>query len=212
MTESRDPRPPAGDPSQLYWERYQQYLRDRHNRSIWRRWARSLHLQLIVPVLRNRNAPTLTARSVMVGVVVGMTPTQGFQTPLLVAMWWVARLVGWRFSFIIAYPWNIITNPFTMGPLYYVWYLVGMAMLGDLGTRLDLESFVAIVERSMAMADQGFLENAGEALRLLWNAVGLPVCLGSVPFAVGFGWFSYVLTRRLLTNRLRRKGISVPEG
>jgi uncharacterized protein (DUF2062 family) len=57
---------------------------------------------------------------------IGMTPTEGFQTLLLVLLWNLARpLKRLRFNFKIAFAVSWISNYLTMIPLYFLFYYTG---------------------------------------------------------------------------------------
>ena len=67
------------------------------------------------------------ARGVAVGMFVGLTPTVGFQTLLMVGL-----CVLLRASFPAAFLVSWISNPFTAGILYFAFHRVGEALFGDL--------------------------------------------------------------------------------
>ncbi|HKJ89274.1 MAG TPA: DUF2062 domain-containing protein [Gammaproteobacteria bacterium] len=67
------------------------------------------------------------ARGVGVGLFIGLTPTVGFQIPLLAAL-----CVTLRASFPAAFLVSWISNPLTAAPLYYVFNRVGEAVFGEL--------------------------------------------------------------------------------
>lgn len=72
------------------------------------------------------------ARGVAVGLFVGLTPTVGFQTVLMIIGCMIAR--G---NFLAAFVVSWVSNPFTMGPLYWGWNMLGKTVLRALPLRVD---------------------------------------------------------------------------
>lgn len=72
------------------------------------------------------------ARGVAVGLFVGLTPTVGFQTLLMIVGCMIAR--G---NFLAAFVVSWVSNPFTMGPLYWGCNILGKAVLRALPLRVD---------------------------------------------------------------------------
>ena len=87
--------------------------------------------RLIVPLKRSPHPPEHSARGILIGLVWGLTPTVGIQIIGVSLTWLVARrLFGWNFNYLIALAWTVVTNPLTLLPLYYVFYVTGELMLG----------------------------------------------------------------------------------
>ena len=63
------------------------------------------------------------ARGVAVGLFIGLTPTVGFQTPLM-----ILGCVLMRGNFVAAFMVSWVSNPFTMGPLYWGFHTVGQGL------------------------------------------------------------------------------------
>ncbi|SCX76305.1 DUF2062 domain-containing protein [Thiohalorhabdus denitrificans] len=66
------------------------------------------------------------ARGVSVGLLVGLTPTVGFQTPLLILL-----CVLLRASFPAAFLVSWVSNPLTAAPLYFAFNRTGEAVFGE---------------------------------------------------------------------------------
>lgn len=67
------------------------------------------------------------ARGVAVGLFVGLTPTVGLQTVLM-----LVACIALRANFPAAFLVSWVSNPLTMGPLYIVYALIGEAVFGGL--------------------------------------------------------------------------------
>lgn len=72
------------------------------------------------------------ARGVAVGLFVGLTPTVGFQTLLMIVGCMIAR--G---NFLAAFVVSWVSNPFTMGPLYWGFHILGETLLRALPLSVD---------------------------------------------------------------------------
>ena len=67
------------------------------------------------------------ARGVAVGLFIGLTPTVGFQTVLMLAACFLLRA-----NFPAAFLASWVSNPLTVAPLYIVYHLIGEAIFGGI--------------------------------------------------------------------------------
>lgn len=72
-----------------------------------------------------RGGATAVARGVGVGLFVGLTPTLGFQTGLM-----IAGCILLRGNFPAAFAVSWVSNPFTVAPLYWSFHALGKAVFG----------------------------------------------------------------------------------
>ena len=146
------------------------------------RWlARHPRLQRVLEISGSlRSHPEAIARGVAVGLFVGLTPTVGFQTVLMIT---ACILVAGNFPVAFAVSW--VSNPFTVAPLYWGFHSLGMAA-------------VALWPGPLPPADAWFFQGVGDELIF----TGLDSLMVAVPVAMG----SYFLTHRLtaLLNRRRQ--------
>lgn len=168
------------------------------------RLLRLLRYRLIVPLLRSRHEPEYTARGVALGVFWSLTPTVGFQTPMLLGVWGAAWAIGWRASLAQNLAWTWINNPVTMLPLYYLFYVTGQLLMGH-GADLSGYGAFAAVWSSATDASRPVLERALTAARVL----GWPTLIGCVPWAVagallGYRWSLGFLRHRAAVREARR--------
>lgn len=174
----------------------------RTQRSAWRRILRLLRLRLIIPMIRSRQPPENTARSVAVGLFWALTPTFGIQMALSCVHWYVARTVFKKdFNVIVAMAWTWVTNIFTLVPVYYFLFLAGQIILG----RWDDLSGYAGFQRfwHTAIGDAGDPTSL-DAWRTYFSVIvegwGLALLVGSIPFAfigyfVGYHWTLHIVKR-----------------
>lgn len=175
--------------------------------------------RLIVPLKRSSHPPEHSARGILIGLVWGLTPTVGIQIIGVSLTWLVARrLFGWNFNYLIALAWTVVTNPLTLLPLYYVFYVTGELMLsGGLGGLGGYQAFVGLWDRTFA-PDTSWSEEVGTYFSVIVRDWGLRLFLGSIPYAalaaaIGYWWglrFVVRYRRARLSLRLKRQGKRAP--
>jgi uncharacterized protein (DUF2062 family) len=127
----------------------------------------------------------------------GLTPTVGLQTVEIVGTWFVAaRLFRRDSSLVQALVWVWINNPFTMVPMYYMFYLTGLALIGTAEGATRYDAFLGMWTHS----DVGWLER----LTTTAAAVALPTIIGCIPYAVIGASVSYWWAVKLMRHRGQR--------
>lgn len=177
-------------------------------KTLWQRFKRLIQFRLIVPLKRSQKPPEYTARGVLIGVMWAMTPLVGIQMTTVLITWIVARkLFKWDFSLPIAAAWTWLTNVFTMGPIYYVFYLTGKLMMGSLNDVGGFSLFVSKMKE--AFSDSPSIWEIGKAFviffKVLMEEWGLAMAVGCLPWSIVTGWISYKLTLTWLRKREKRK-------
>jgi uncharacterized protein (DUF2062 family) len=167
-------------------------------RSKVRALLRGLRYRLLIPVLRSTQSPEYTARGVANGVFWGLTPTVGLQTIEITSTWLVARaLLRKDSSLLQAYLWVWVNNPITMIPMYFLFYVTGLLMLGDVSRASGYGAFASLWTRAAAMPWwEGFLA--------MLQAIGAPLFLGAVPYALIGTALAYRWALALVRKRQRR--------
>ncbi len=99
------------------------------NSSVDVMWRKVLKLSanprvLLRSVLALDDAPHAIAMGVAIGIFVGLTPTVGIQTGLILGIVFLTRRFFY-FNASAAMAATYISNPFTMLPMYYFWYQLG---------------------------------------------------------------------------------------
>lgn len=99
------------------------------NSSVNVMWRRVIQLsssprQLLSSVLALDDAPHAIALGVAIGIFVGLTPTVGIQTGLILGIVFITRRFFY-FNASAAMAATYVSNPFTMLPMYYFWYHLG---------------------------------------------------------------------------------------
>ncbi|MEC9153550.1 MAG: DUF2062 domain-containing protein [Pseudomonadota bacterium] len=169
------------------------------------RLRRLLLYRLIMPVLRAKHPPEYTGRSVLFGMLIAMTPTVGIQMPIVFMIWLPLHFLRpqWDFNVVIAMAWTWVTNIFTMGPIYYAFLVTGRVMLGDADDLTGYEGFALLLSEAMA-TDADFLQSLWIYTVDLFRIWGIPMFVGSIPWAIITSWLSYRWTIQLV-NRFRRR-------
>ena len=173
------------------------------------RFARILHDKLVDPLRRSRHPPEYTARGVLFGLLVALTPTVGIQMAIVFGIWLAVRRLtpGWDFNLVVGLAWTWVTNVATAPPLYYLYIVTGRIMLGRWE---DMRGYQVFAERLAATMPQeaGWLETAWRYVVNLFDIFGVPMFVGSLPWMVLGAWAGYVwslgLLRRFAQARARR--------
>jgi uncharacterized protein (DUF2062 family) len=177
---------------------------------LWNGLRRLLRLRLIIPVLRASHPPEYTARGVLVGMLVAMTPTVGIQMAICAAIWALLKVVRpkWDFNVIVAMAWTWITNVFTLGPIYYVFLLTGELMMGRWGDVGGYDAFTTRLSELLSQ-DVSWYEAIWVYAVEIFTVWGAPMFLGSIPWAIACAWLSYRwslrLSRAAHARRLKRR-------
>ncbi|MDA1098488.1 MAG: DUF2062 domain-containing protein [Proteobacteria bacterium] len=178
--------------------------RPKHN--LWQGYRRLLRLRLVIPVLRSPAAADYTARGVFVGLLVAMTPTVGFQMLIVAGIWAAVRLLrpAWDFNVVVGMLWTWLTNVFTAPPIYYLFLLTGEAMLGRWG---DAGGYAMFSDRlvELLQTDASFLESLWIYAVGIFDAWGVPMLLGCVPWAFGSAFLGYWWSLRLVQRFRERR-------
>ena len=149
-------------------------------------------------ILHVDDTPHRIAMGVAIGMFIAWTPTIGFQTLLVIA---VATLL--RANKLVGIPCVWLSNPFTLGPIYYPNYLVGKFLLGS----------------STPAPDFSHINMTGgwwQRVTAFWHgimAVMPPLALGSVVVGLVLGVMFYFLTHwAVVTYRAKRHHGHVTDG
>ena len=109
---------------------------------------------------------------------------------------------------MIAMAWIWITNVFTVPPIYYAFLVTGELMLGRWGESGGYEMFqqrlVSLLDTDATFLDSLWIYAVG-----IFDAWGLPMFVGCIPWAIACTWLGYVWSLKA-TRRLReRKAVRV---
>lgn len=175
-------------------------MKKSRNGGVLSRLKRIARYRLHIPMVRNKQPAHIVARGVMVGMIWAMTPFFGIHMALVLGTWLVTRrLFNWDFSLVNGLAWTWTTNVFTILPAFYLFYLTGQLLMGNISDPLGYENFKSIFQ----MAEQKAADDPGSAgfhLENLWHAFGMPLFIGSALWAAISGWVAYHLSLAFLTR------------
>ena len=180
-----------------------------HRRPLTTRLRYMVLYRLVVPILRSKHPPEYTARGVLFGLLAALTPTVGVQMVIVLGMWALVRAFrpAWDFNLIVGCAWTWVTNIFTLPPVYFVFLVTGRVMLGqwdDIGGYGEFSGQLA----DMLSSRLGFFESLWLYTAELFRVWGLPMFVGSIPWAIFGSWAGYRwslgLLRRFDTRRQNR--------
>ncbi len=167
-------------------------------------------MRLVAPIVRGSHSPEYSARGVLFGMLVALTPTVGVQMPIVFVIWFVIRKLRprWEFNLLVALAWTWVTNVVTVPPIYYIFYLTGRLMLGHSGPAQGYDSFSAMLEQTLA-TNAGWLETLWVYTVGLFERFGVPMFIGCVPWALLGSWVCYRWSLRFVmrvrASRARRR-------
>ena len=161
-----------------------------------------IRMKLVIPMLRSKNPPEITARGSLVGMAWAMTPLVGIQMYLTFMTWLACRkFFKWNFNLPVAIAWNWVTNVFTVPPFYYAFYVTGKAMTGEFAERTTYAKFYGLIKT--VLDEDGLIE----ALKAMWTILikdwGVAMMIGSIPWIIFGGWGAYAWTLWFIRRRQR---------
>lgn len=178
----------------------------RRQRGFLKRLRRLLRYRLVVPILRGKHPPEYTARGVFFGLLAAMTPTVGVQMPIVFIIWTLVRLLrpAWDFNLVVGLAWTWVTNIFTVPPVYYVFLVTGRLMLGHWDTVSGYGEFQDTLAK-LLQADATWYEALWIYVWGIFQIWGVPLFVGSIPWAILSAWLGYRWSLRLVREfRMRR--------
>lgn len=156
-----------------------------------RRWFKLHHFKLI----RINDTPENIAWGVVIGIVVGITPTFGIGIPLTILFAYLFRVN--KFSGIIGL--IIVGNPWIASLVWVGSYTIGAVILGSNGNKA-LKEFKTIGDHEIDIVT--LLTNDWSILISkivqLTKSVGLPYLLGNLILNIVFGVIGYYLTLKIV--------------
>lgn len=166
-----------------------------------------MRYRLVIPILRGGHPPDYAARGVFVGLLVAMTPTVGVQMAAVLLIWLMTRWLrpSWAFNLISGFAWTWVTNILTFVPFYYLFLVTGRIMLGHWDSLTGYDEFARTLE-DLLHTDVGLLETMWVYMVGIFDVWGVPMFLGSIPWAILSAWLGHRWSLRLVTRyRARRK-------
>lgn len=140
-----------------------------------------------------KDSPRNLALGAAIGTVVAFTPTFGFQMLIVTIIWTFARIFKKKpFNLAMGCVLTWTTNYITVVPYYFLAYFTGvliMKLFFSLSHTMTYEEFSML----WAPVIQGNLIDSLRAFVSVMLKIGIPLFIGSVPYAIVLGIVTYPL-------------------
>lgn len=150
-----------------------------------------------------------------VGLFWAFTPLVGVQMILVTLNWFLFRIFRLHFHLVIAVAWVWLSNPVTMGPLYYAFYMTGYYFFLAVGTQLEPMTFAHFTDVLTEAQQLGMWNGMMHWGRFMIFELGWPMLIGGFVIAVPVAVAGYPLTvyfmRKYRKRRAAQMGISYEE-
>lgn len=173
---------------------------------VLRRATALIRTRLIHPLLHTKHTPEYTARGVMFGLMVALTPTVGVQMPIVFLIWLAVRRLNpdWNFNLVVAMAWTWVTNVATAPPIYYVYIVTGRTLMGRWDKVRDYDTFASRLTETLEV-DAGWFESVWVYAVNLVNKFGVPLFVGCVPWVILGSWLGYRWSRSFIIGIRRAR-------
>ena len=165
-------------------------------------FGRLFRRRFLKPVVRSRLKADVLARTCSWGMIWGLSPSVGLQAVAVMVCWVIAdRWLKYRFNWPIAMVLTLITNPFTLAPIYAFYFTVGCGVI-------QCDARMGALNRAIrALQDFELLDFLTLSARPLLHAFAI-TWLGSIPFiivgAVGGYYFGRYVGSKIEERRFKR--------
>lgn len=166
----------------------------------------AIRTRLIYPLLHPRHEPEYTARGVMFGLMVALTPTVGMQMPMAFLIWLAVRRLKpeWNFNLVVAVAWTWVTNVATAPPIYYLYIVTGRTLLGNWEKVRDYDTFASRLTETLE-ENAGWFDTVWVYAVNLVNKFGVPLFVGCVPWVILGSWLGYRWSLRFVVGIRRAR-------
>ena len=146
-------------------------------------------------ILHTDDKPSRIALGVAIGMFIAWLPLIGLQMLLVLGLTFIFRA-----NKVVGLPIVWISNPFTLGPIYYPSYLLGSVML-----RLPLVSMASLESRFAEFASLSWSLRIRECVDLLFGDIFYPTLIGSLVIGAPLAIATYFLTLRAVRRHRIKK-------
>ena len=135
-----------------------------------------------------------------------MTPTIGIQMFMIAGAWlFLTKIIKWDFSLLAGLGWTWTSNVFTMIPLYYLFYITGQIMLGNFNDISGFDQFSELVGNISNNPTMTFWEKTSMWIVNLFKGWGVPMFLGSIPWAILSSWLGYKIAYNYVVKHREKR-------
>ncbi len=156
--------------------------------------------KIIDPIFKSQSPVKEVSWGVAVGMFFGLTPTMGIQMYIVTGIWLILRFFPkGSFNLPVACAMVWISNPLTVIPMYYVFFVTGDLLLHGTSQAGSFVWFRSKIEQ--IQEDFQGIEFIIKILEFLIVDLGYPMLVGSLLYAIPIAFGSFFITKRLLTRR-----------
>ena len=161
------------------------------NKGLYRR----ISFFVVHHILHTDDTPGRIARGVAIGMFIAWLPLMGLQMTLVLVLSFIFRA-----NKVVGLPVVWISNPFTLGPVYYPSYLLGAAML-----KSHTVSIENLEQRFAVFSSLPWSLRLKEFADLIFSDIFYPTLIGSLVIGSIMALVSYFLTVRAVKRHRRRR-------
>lgn len=148
---------------------------------------KQVYKNMIHPIIKAKPTKNEFRLGVSIGLFVGLTPTVGIQMYLCLFFWLLFKKIkkDWNFNLPTSIAMVWITNPLTVVPIYYAFFLIGGWLQSLLGMSSHVRDISFFNERVLDIQNAPtFLLKFQEIGTFLFYDTGVPLFLGSLLIAI----------------------------
>ena len=161
----------------------------------YRALYRRIRFFVVHRILHTDDTPSRIARGVAIGMFIAWLPLIGLQTLLVLGLSFIFRA-----NKVAGLPLVWISNPFTLGPVYYPSYLLGSVML-----RLEPVNMASLESRFAEISSLSWSLQLRECVDLLFGGIFWPTFMGSLVVGTVMGVGAYFLTARAVKRHRQHR-------
>lgn len=150
--------------------------------------------QALKSLLALNDSPRAIAMGIAVGMFVGLTPTVGIQTLIVVSLAALTRRF-WYFNVAAACATTYVSNPVTMVPMYYAWFRLGASFVPGYEADVDFDPLVNAETWSAWWA----------ATVEIGTSIGVPMLIGSLITAIPGSIVTYFFAKQMIKKFRKRQ-------
>lgn len=163
----------------------------------------------LLSLLKVKDSAPRVALGAAIGVFVGLTPTVGVQMAMVVL---IAAIPKLKFNLPVACAMVWISNPFTMIPLYYSMYWLGVLLLNR--KEMHFDRFQTMVQELIDSIKDGesLLTSAWQGLTGMFDIgidIAIPMWIGGIVLGLVFSIPTHFIVLRLAQRHAARRARSI---
>lgn len=182
---------------------------------MWQKIKKYIDNKIVRPFRDSKKPTSEIAKGAMIGMFWAMTPLVGIQMTLVTINWVLFRIFKIRFSIPIAMAMVWLSNPITMGPLYYMFYMIGFLtfhFLGSSSLQISYDTFTNKLSESLSM---GAIDGSIDFITYIFVDMGWPMLIGGFVIAIPLSIMAYFLAIKFVTKHrmhlAKKEGITFEE-